>query len=118
MLDHVAIPVRDLQASRKFFDPLFEGLGAKVMMEWPGGVLFGTDEGMVALRESEEVMPLHIAFRTDRAGVHSFDETALGVGGSDNGAPGIRDDIHEHYHAAFVHDPDGDNIEAVCHQPE
>src|SRR6266567_1781510 len=55
MLDHVAIPVRDLEASRKFYEPLFEGLGAKVMMEWPGGVLFGTDDGMVALRQSEAV---------------------------------------------------------------
>src|SRR5205823_11888115 len=77
MLDHVAIPVRDIDASRKFYEPLFEGLGAKVMMEWPGGVLFGTDDGMVALRQSEEVMPMHVAFRTDRLGVHSFHETAL-----------------------------------------
>ena len=118
MLDHVAIPVRDIDASRKFYEPLFEGLGAKVMMEWPGGVLFGTDEGMVALRQSEEVSPLHIAFRTDRSGVHSFHETALAAGAPDNGSPGIRSDIHEHYYAAFVLDPDGHNIEAVCHRPD
>jgi catechol 2,3-dioxygenase-like lactoylglutathione lyase family enzyme len=118
MLDHVAIPVRDLEASRRFYDPLFEGLGAKVMMEWPGGVLFGTDDGMVALRESEDVRPMHVAFKADRSGVHSFHETALASGGSDNGAPGIRSDIHEHYYAAFVIDPDGHNIEAVCHRPE
>src|SRR5216683_1863485 len=67
MLDHVAIPVRDLEASRKFYEPLFEGLGAKVVMEWPGLTLFGTDDGMVALRQSEEVMPMHIAFRADRS---------------------------------------------------
>ena len=117
MLDHVAIPVRDLEASRKFYEPLFEGLGAKVVMEWPGLALFGTDDGMVALRESEQVTPLHIAFRTDRAGVDSFHETALAAGASDNGSPGVRPDLHEHYYAAFVHDPDGHNIEAVCHQP-
>lgn len=117
MLDHVAIPVSDLEASRKFYEPLFEGLGAKMIMEWPGGVLFGNDDGMVALRESEEVSPLHIAFRTDRPGVHSFHETALASGGSDNGAPGLRE-LHEHYYAAFVLDPDGHNLEAVCHQPE
>ena len=76
MLDHVAIPVSDLEASRKFYEPVFEGLGAKVVMEWPGGVLYGTDDGMVALRESEEVAPLHIAFKADRAGVDSFYETA------------------------------------------
>jgi catechol 2,3-dioxygenase-like lactoylglutathione lyase family enzyme len=119
MLDHVAIPVRDLDASRKFYEPLFEGLGAKVMMEWPGGALFGTDDGMVALRQSERVMPLHIAFRTaDRSAVDAFHETALAAGASDNGAPGVRSDYHEHYYAAFVIDPDGHNIEAVCHRPE
>jgi catechol 2,3-dioxygenase-like lactoylglutathione lyase family enzyme len=118
MLDHVAIPVRDLETSRKFYDPLFEGLGAKVMMEWPGFALFGTDEGMVALRQSDEVMPMHVAFRTDRSGVDAFHETALAAGASDNGAPGIRDDMHENYYAAFVIDPDGHNIEAVSHQPE
>ena len=118
MLDHVAIPVRDIDASRKFYEPLLEGLGAKVVMEWPGGVLFGTDDGMVALRQSEEVMPMHVAFKADRAGVHSFHETALAAGAPDNGSPGIRSDIHEHYYAAFVTDPDGHNIEAVCHRPE
>jgi catechol 2,3-dioxygenase-like lactoylglutathione lyase family enzyme len=118
MLDHVAIPVRNLEASRKFYEPLFEGLGAKVVMEWPGGALFGTDEGMVALRQSEEVMPLHVAFRTDRSRVDSFYETALAAGASDNGPPGIRDDMHENYYAAFVIDPDGHNIEVVSHRPE
>ena len=118
MLDHVAIPVRDLEASRKFYEPLFEGLGAKVVMEWPGGMLFGTDDGMVALRQSEEVMPLHIAFRADRAGVQAFYDSALAAGAADNGAPGIRSDIHPNYYAAFVHDTDGHNIEAVCHTPE
>jgi catechol 2,3-dioxygenase-like lactoylglutathione lyase family enzyme len=118
MLDHVAIPVRDLEASRKFYEPLFEGLGAKVVMEWPGGVLFGTDDGMVALRQSDQVMPMHLAFRADRSGVDSFHETALAAGGSDNGPPGIRSDMHENYYAAFVTDPDGHNIEAVSHRPE
>ena len=84
MIDHVAIPVRDLATSRNFYEPLLEGLGAKVVMEWPGGVLFGTDDGMVALRESEQVAPLHVAFKADRAGVDSFHETALASGGSDN----------------------------------
>ena len=119
MLDHVAIPVRDLDASRKFYEPLFDRLGAKVMMEWPGGALFGTDDGMVALRQSEDVMPMHVAFRTtDRSSVDSFHETALAGGASDNGAPGVRADYHEHYYAAFVIDPDGHNIEAVCHRSE
>jgi catechol 2,3-dioxygenase-like lactoylglutathione lyase family enzyme len=87
-------------------------------MESPGLTLFGTDDGMVALRQSEEVMPMHIAFRADRSGVDSFHQTALAAGASDNGAPGIRSDIHPNYYAAFVIDPDGHNIEAVCHRPE
>ena len=117
MIDHVAIPVRDLAASRSFYEPLFEGLGAKVMTEWPGGVLFGSDEGMVALRETERVEPLHVAFKADRAGVDSFYETALAAGGSDNGPPGIRAEYHENYYSAFVIDPNGHNVEAVCHRP-
>jgi len=117
MIDHVAIPVRDLEASRRFYEPLLTGLGAKVMMEWPGGVLFGTDDGMVAIRESEQVVPLHIAFKADRAGVESFHEAGLAAGGSDNGPPGIREELHENYYAAFVIDPDGHNVEAVCHRP-
>jgi catechol 2,3-dioxygenase-like lactoylglutathione lyase family enzyme len=118
MIDHVAIPVSNLEASRRFYEPLMDELGAKVVMEMPGLVIFGTDDGMVALRESEKVMPMHVAFRADRSGVHSFYETALAAGASDNGPPGIRGDIHENYYAAFVIDPDGHNIEAVCHRPE
>jgi len=117
MIDHVAIPVRDLEASRRFYEPLLTGLGAKVMMEWPGGVLFGTDDGMVAIRESDQVAPLHIAFKADRAGVESFHEAALAAGGADNGPPGVREEMHENYYAAFVIDPNGHNLEAVCHQP-
>ena len=119
MLDHVAIPVRDLDASRKFYEPVFDALGAKFMMEWPGGAAYGTDDGMVALRQSEEVVPIHVAFRaTDRSSVDAFHERALAAGGSDNGEPGVRSHYHEHYYAAFFIDPDGHNIEAVCHRPE
>lgn len=118
MIDHVAIPVRSLEASRRFYDPVLEQLGAKVIMEWPGGMLYGTDDGMVALRESEQITPIHVAFKADRAGVESFHETALAAGGSDNGAPGVRAEYHENYYAAFVTDPDGHNVEAVCHRPE
>ncbi|MBA2463229.1 MAG: VOC family protein [Actinobacteria bacterium] len=117
MIDHVAIPVRDLAASRTFYGPVLETLGAAVVLEWPGGMIFGTDDGMLALRERDQVMPVHVAFKADRAGVERFYAAALAAGGSDNGAPGIRSEYHEHYYAAFVTDPDGHNIEAVCHQP-
>jgi len=118
MLDHVAIPVRDLEASRRFYEPLLGPLGAKVVLEWPGGVLLGTNDGMVALRESDQVTPMHVAFKADRSGVHAFHEAALAAGAKDNGAPGLRPEYHESYYAAFVRDPDGHNIEAVCHLPQ
>ncbi|HEX6763485.1 MAG TPA: VOC family protein [Gaiellaceae bacterium] len=117
MYDHVAIPVRDVEASRKFYEPVLDGLGAKVMIDDPGFMLIGNDDGLLALRQSEEVLPIHVAFRTDRAGVDAFYETALAAGGTDNGRPGVRSDYHENYYAAFVHDPDGHNIEAVCQRP-
>jgi catechol 2,3-dioxygenase-like lactoylglutathione lyase family enzyme len=118
MIDHVAIPVSNLEQSRRFYDPVLGALGAKVVMEWDDGVLFGKDDAMVGLRESEQVAPLHIAFKADRAGVEAFHRTALEAGGTDNGAPGIREHYHENYYAAFVKDPDGHNVEAVCHRPE
>jgi catechol 2,3-dioxygenase-like lactoylglutathione lyase family enzyme len=79
--------------------------------------MFGTDDGMVALRESEQVAPHHVAFKADRPGVDSFYEAALAAGALDNGPPGIRAHYHENYYAAFLIDPDGHNIEAVCHRP-
>ena len=118
MLDHVAIPVRDFQASRKFYEDVLGALGAKVVMEFPGVVLLGTEDGMVAIRESDQVVPHHVAFRADRAGVQAFYAAALAAGASDNGPPGLRSDYHPNYYAAYVKDPDGHNIEAVCHTPE
>jgi catechol 2,3-dioxygenase-like lactoylglutathione lyase family enzyme len=118
MLDHVSIPVCDLQASREFYEEVLGKLGAKVVMEFPGLVLLGTEDGMVGIRESDQVAPLHVAFKADRAGVQAFYDAALAAGASDNGPPGVRSDIHPNYYAAFVHDPDGHNIEAVCHTPE
>jgi catechol 2,3-dioxygenase-like lactoylglutathione lyase family enzyme len=118
MLDHVAIPVSDFEAGRKFYEKVLEPLGAKTVMEFPGVVLLGTEDGMVAIRQSDQVTPMHVAFRTDRAGVHAFYDAALAAGATDNGAPGVRSDYHPNYYAAFVRDPDGHNIEAVCHAPE
>jgi len=119
MIDHVALPVTDLVRSRRFYEQALEPLGRDVMMEWSGGVLYTLGGGgMLALREQEQVMPIHLAFGADRPGVRAFHDAALAAGGEDNGDPGIRADYHEHYYAAFVKDPDGHNIEAVCHKPE
>jgi catechol 2,3-dioxygenase-like lactoylglutathione lyase family enzyme len=117
VLDHVRIPVKDLDASRSFYEEVLGSLGAKVVMEYPQLVIFGTDDGMVAISQSDDVAPMHVAFKADRDGVQRFYDTAIGAGATDNGGPGVRSDIHPNYYAAFVHDPNGHNIEAVCHQP-
>ncbi len=119
MIDHVALPVSDLGRSREFYERALEPLGRDVMMEWPGGVLYTLGGGgMLALREQAELVPIHLAFGTDGAGVRAFHEAALAAGGEDNGAPGIREHYHANYYAAFVRDPDGHNVEAVCHAGE
>ena len=118
MLDHVRIPVKDFDESRKFYEQVLGSIGGGVVAEFPGLVLLGNQDGMVAISESDQVTPMHLAFKTDRPGVQKFYDTALAAGASDNGAPGIRSDIHPDYYAAFVHDPNGHNIEAVCHAPE
>ena len=87
MLDHVAIPVSDIDASRRFYEPVLDGLGVKVVYEAPGFVLFGNDDGFVGLRQKEQVLPIHVAFRTDRPGVDAFYANAMAAGGKDNGAP-------------------------------
>jgi catechol 2,3-dioxygenase-like lactoylglutathione lyase family enzyme len=119
LLDHVAIPVSDLDAARRFYEQALQPFGAKVMMEFPGGLMFagGEGAGMVALRESASVSPIHVALSADREHVRAFYDAAVAAGGRDNGEPGVRPHYHENYYAAFVHDLDGNNIEAVCHQP-
>ena len=102
MLDHVSIPVKDFDESRQFYEQVLGTLGAKVVMEWPGLVLLGTDDGMVAISEKDQVAPLHIAFKADRAGVQAFYDAALAAGASDNGPPSVRSDIHPNYYAAFA----------------
>jgi catechol 2,3-dioxygenase-like lactoylglutathione lyase family enzyme len=119
MIDHVALPVSNLERSRRFYEQALEPLGGDVTMEWPGGVLYTLGGGgMLGLREQQELVPIHIAFGADRAGVRAFYDAAVAAGGEDNGAPGIREHYHQNYYAAFVRDPDGHNIEAVCHADE
>ena len=118
MLDHLKIPVKDFEESRKFYEEVLGSIGGKVVMEFPGLVLLGNEDGMVGIHQSDQLTPMHVAFKADRERVHRFYDTALKAGASDNGAPGLRSDIHPNYYAAFVHDPNGHNIEAVCHAPE
>ncbi|MCS0493642.1 VOC family protein [Ancylobacter sp. MQZ15Z-1] len=113
LIDHIQLVVRDLEASRRFYGAVLEVLGVPLVA---GEGYFYADELFVSPGE-----PLtgraHIAFQApDHETVQRFYASALAAGGRDNGAPGLRS-YHPGYYAAFVLDPEGNNIEAVCHGP-
>lgn len=120
MIDHVTLDVSDVRMSRAFYERALRPLGWTVIAEWPSGCGFGLGRGGPSLwlrSEGRVSGPAHLAFRAaDRGSVQRFHEAALEAGGRDNGAPGLRD-YHESYWAAFALDPDGNNVEAVCHAP-
>jgi len=123
MFDHVGVNVKNFSASRAFYQQALEPLGWKEAMafdEWKAAA-FGTDEKPVfwVCEREPYGTGTHIAFQTgDRNAVHAFYDAALAAGGTDNGAPGPRPQYTPTYYAAFVHDPDGNNVEAVCHKAE
>lgn len=120
-LDHVGFSVKDFAASRAFYKAALAPLGMSVVMEGPGWAGFGEPgkpEFWLGASATTSTR-VHVAFRAaDRAQVRAFYAAAIAAGGKDNGAPGLRPDYHEHYYGAFVLDPDGHNIEAVCHRAE
>ena len=121
MLDHVGVNVSDLAAARSFYAGALEPLGVKPIMEVEG-IACGFGDGQKPYfwiaRRPNPTPSAHIAFEApDRATVDAFHDAALAAGGRDNGEPGPRPIYHEHYYGAFVLDPDGNNIEAVCHRP-
>jgi catechol 2,3-dioxygenase-like lactoylglutathione lyase family enzyme len=114
LLDHVHIRVADIDASKGFYAALLDTVGLGFTFEGPG--YFAADELFVSA-DAPPTTGLHIAFQArDRETVHRFHEAALAAGGRDNGAPGERD-YHPGYYAAYVLDPDGNNVEAVHHGP-
>lgn len=129
MLDHIGLAVSDIGRSRAFYEQALEPLGIVLIMQIPADV---TESGGQALGFGSNGKPYfwigdnervgegtHVAFTARcRAEVDAFHAAALAAGGEDNGAPGLRPHYHEHYYGAFVHDPDGINVEAVCHTPE
>ncbi len=124
MFDHVGLNVADYETSRRFFERALAPLGYRVVMDFPehGAVGFGPDESMpefwIGARDPRGT-GTHVAFTAaDHATVHAFHEAALAAGGTENGPPGTREQYHPSYYAAFVLDPDGNNIEAVCHAPQ
>ena len=128
MLDHVGFAVADAERSKRFYEAALKPLGITLIMTATpdqtesGGTAhgFGSDgKPYFWVGDNERVGEgTHIAFTTgSRAEVDAFYEAAMAAGGRDNGAPGIRAIYHPNYYGAFVYDPDGHNIEAVCHKP-
>src|SRR3954469_5794285 len=119
MLDHLAIGVRDLAASRGFYEAALAPLGFGVVMERDARVALGPPARPIFwLVDREPTSAIHIAFQAaSRERVDVFHAAALAAGGRDNGHPGLRLDYHQHYYGAFILDPDGNNAEAVCHTP-
>jgi catechol 2,3-dioxygenase-like lactoylglutathione lyase family enzyme len=119
MLDHVSLRVQDFPRAVAFYRAALAPLGYQVAMEFSSSAGLG-ERGMpdfwLTLTE-KSLLPTHVAFRTDRARVDAFHAAALAAGGIDNGPPGLRADYHPHYYAAYVTDPEGNNIEVVCHDP-
>ena len=127
MLDHVGLKVTDLARSKSFYDAALKPLGVTALFAAPadetGGTAFiGYGEGIKPyfwINEQPRATEIvHVAFASDtRAKVDAFYHAALAAGGRDNGPPGPRPHYHATYYGAFVLDPDGHNIEAVCHAP-
>jgi len=118
LIDHIQLVVRDLAASRQFYEAVFKVLDVPIGGE--GDSYFWADELFVSTTDSEAALGVltgrhHLAFQArDKATVEAFYQAALEHGGTDNGPPGERP-YHPGYYAAFVLDPDGNNIEAVFH---
>jgi catechol 2,3-dioxygenase-like lactoylglutathione lyase family enzyme len=120
LIDHIQLVVGDLAASRSFYEAVFDAL--EIPLAGSGKDYFWADELFISTADSEAAQGRltgrhHLAFQArDEAMVQAFYEAALAHGGRDNGAPGLRK-YHPGYFAAFVLDPDGNNIEAVYHGP-
>jgi len=119
LVDHVQLVVKDLAVSRAFYEKVLGVLGITIDFEAPG--MFGADELAITTADSEGAQgrltgPTHLAFQArDEAMVRAWYEAGLAAGGTDNGAPGERAQYHPGYYAAFLLDPDGNNVEAVYH---
>jgi catechol 2,3-dioxygenase-like lactoylglutathione lyase family enzyme len=125
MIDHTGVAVSDFAKSKSFYTAALRPIGYTMLMEIPASVTGSTDVAGFGEAPKPDFWihsgnpnhpPIHIAFRaTSRAMVDAFYQAALDAGGTDNGPPGIRPHYHPNYYGAFVLDPDGHNIEAVCH---
>ena len=121
MLSHVSLGTSDAARAAAFYDPVLAVLGIRKLDERDGSIDYGTSMTLFSLEKPTDRRPatpgngVHIAFAAGtRTQVREFYRLALAHGGSDAGAPGLRPEYDPHYYAAFVRDPDGNKIEAVC----
>jgi catechol 2,3-dioxygenase-like lactoylglutathione lyase family enzyme len=123
MIDHVSIQCADLAASAAFYDAVLPAIGAGRVMEFDGGIGFGVppnaDFWIAPHETGQGFRESHIAFTApDRAAVQSFFEAAIAIGAEVLHEPQLWPEYHANYFGVFVRDPDGNNIEAVCHAHE
>jgi catechol 2,3-dioxygenase-like lactoylglutathione lyase family enzyme len=127
-IDHVTLSVADIQRAKAFYASALEPLGLALVGEFSAEVTgdvamvgfgIGRKGTLWIAARGQQTPATHICFRAStRACVRDFHSAALDAGGADNGAPGPRPEYHDAYYAAFVLDPEGHNIEAVCFEPE
>ncbi|WP_245217259.1 VOC family protein [Neoroseomonas nitratireducens] len=128
MLDHVSITVSDLPRAARFYDAVMAALRVPCVWREADAIGYGTRNSAdddshtyLTIRATGAAIQAdrrHWCFRApDRAAVAAFHAAGLAHGGADDGAPGPRPHYHAHYHAAFLLDPDGNRVEAVCHRP-
>ncbi len=125
MFSHVTLGTNDWQRARPFWLAVIEVLGHPVMFEREGGIAFGLPAGPKTFvgplfdgLEARAGNGVHVAYLVkDRATVDAFHAAAMAHGGTDEGAPGLRPQYHPNYYGAYVRDPDGNKLQAVCHSP-
>lgn len=121
MIDHIMIHVSYVEEAKEFYSMALAPLDYEMIWEMKTWLAFGQGDkpNFLLKAGSKNTPPVHVAFRAEsRLMVRTFYNAAIAAGGKDNGPPGIRHDYHPNYYAAFILDPDGNNIEAVCHDPE
>jgi catechol 2,3-dioxygenase-like lactoylglutathione lyase family enzyme len=127
MIDHIGLAVADMGRAKAFYTSALQPIGIGVIMEVSAEETgaeahagFGADDKAFFWIGTGDKPKggTHVAFTVGtRAEVDAFYRAAIAAGGRDNGAPGLRPEYHPHYYGAFVFDPDGNNVEAVCHRP-
>ena len=123
MLDHLGIQCADVPAAARFYDAVLGALGGSRIMDFGVAIGFGVDGKpdfwIGNLDEGDANRPIHVAFEAaDRAAVRAFFDAAVADGAEVLHEPRLWPEYHPNYYGAFVRDPDGNNVEAVCHAPE